>query len=173
VSDVTSRPRAGLIEIAEAEEQVQRRLRDREARLAAFSVVYGTACLQLLRAHGKTEEASQFTQALDALNRIFADGVGDDEYLERLERNLAGILAAFPADLVFYLAGVDIVQGDRYGRLALSDAGLRRRERHVLESCRRAGLPVAITIAGGYATTPGRTAELHAIVFEEARARFG
>ena len=59
-----------------------------------------------------------------------ADGVGDDEYLERLERNLAGILAAFPADLVFYLAGVDIVQGDRYGRLALSDAGLRRRERH-------------------------------------------
>ena len=46
-----------------------------------------------------------------------ADGVGDDEYLELLERQLAGILAEFPADLVFYLAGVDIVQGDRYGRL--------------------------------------------------------
>ena len=51
--------------------------------------------------------------------------------------------------------------------------GLRRRERHVLETCRSAGLPVAITIAGGYATTPERTAELHAIVFEEARALFG
>ena len=82
-------------------------------------------------------------------------------------------LAADRSDLHALLAGVDVVQGDRYGRLALSDAGLRRRERHVLESCRRAGLPVAITIAGGYATTPERTAELHAIVFEEARARFG
>ncbi len=102
-----------------------------------------------------------------------ADGVGDDEYLELLERNLAGILANFSADLVFYLAGVDVVQGDRYGRLALTDMGLRRRERQVLETCRRAGLPVAITIAGGYAVTPERTAELHAIVFEEARAQFG
>jgi len=102
-----------------------------------------------------------------------ADGVGDDEYLELLERNLAGILANFPADLVFYLAGVDVVQGDRYGRLAITDMGLRRRERHVLETCRRAGVPVAITIAGGYAATPERTAELHAIVFEEARAQFG
>jgi acetoin utilization deacetylase AcuC-like enzyme len=102
-----------------------------------------------------------------------ADGVGDDEYLGLLERKLAGILADFPPDLVFYLAGVDVVQGDRYGRLALSDAGLRRRERHVLDTCRSAGLPVAITIAGGYAATPERTAELHAIVFEEACARFG
>ena len=102
-----------------------------------------------------------------------ADGVGDDEYLELLGRNLAAILATFPADLVFYLAGVDVVQGDRYGRLALTDRGLRRRERHVLETCRQAGLPVAITIAGGYAATPERTAGLHAIVFEEARAQFG
>ena len=101
-----------------------------------------------------------------------ADGVGDDEYLELLERNLEGILADFPADLVFYLAGVDIVQGDRYGRLALSDSGLRRREHQVLETSRRAGLPVVITIAGGYAPTPERTAELHAIVFEEAHVLF-
>jgi acetoin utilization deacetylase AcuC-like enzyme len=107
------------------------------------------------------------------LDVALADGVGDDEYLELLGRNLAGILAKFPADLVFYLAGVDVVQGDRYGRLALTDMGLRRRERHVLETCRRAGLPVAITIAGGYAATPERTAGLHAIVFEEARAQFG
>jgi acetoin utilization deacetylase AcuC-like enzyme len=102
-----------------------------------------------------------------------ADGVGDDEYLELLECSLSGILADFRADLVFYLAGVDILQGDRYGRVALTDAGLRRRERHVLASCRNAALPVAITIAGGYAATPERTAGLHAIVFEEARAQFG
>ena len=42
----------------------------------------------------------------------------------------------------------------------------------MLETCRRAGLPVVITIAGGYAPSPERTAELHAIVFEEAHELF-
>lgn len=101
-----------------------------------------------------------------------ADGVQDDDYLALLERHLAAILAGFTADLVFYLAGVDPAQGDRYGRLRLTDDGLRRRDRRVLEACRQAGLPVVITIAGGYAPTPERTAELHAIVFEEADALF-
>jgi len=101
-----------------------------------------------------------------------ADGVQDDNYLALLEQHLAAILAGFTADLVFYLAGVDPAQGDRYGRLRLTDDGLRRRDRRVLETCRHAGLPVVVTIAGGYAPTPERTAELHAIVFEEAHALF-
>jgi len=99
-----------------------------------------------------------------------ADGTGDDEYLGLLHRHLDAILARFAPDLVFYLAGVDPVQGDRYGRLSLTDDGLRRRERYVLEACAMRGLPVVITIAGGYAPTPQRTAELHSFVFEEAVA---
>jgi acetoin utilization deacetylase AcuC-like enzyme len=99
-----------------------------------------------------------------------ADGTGDDEYLGLLRRHLGAIFAAFAPDLIFYLAGVDPVQGDRYGRLMLSDDGLRRRERCVLEACATRNLPVVITMAGGYAATPERTAELHALVFEEAVA---
>jgi len=99
-----------------------------------------------------------------------ADGMGDDEYLALLRGHLDGIFAGFVPDIVFYLAGVDPARGDRYGRLALSDEGLRQREHCVLEACRSRGLPVVITIAGGYAPTPERTAELHAIVFEEAVA---
>lgn len=97
-----------------------------------------------------------------------ADGIGDEDYLALLRRHLGDILAGFVPDLVFYLAGVDPVRGDRYGRLALSDEGLRQRERCVLDACMSRGLPAVITIAGGYAPTPERTAELHAIVFEEA-----
>jgi acetoin utilization deacetylase AcuC-like enzyme len=96
------------------------------------------------------------------------DGVGDDEYLGLLARHMAEILRNFTPDIVFYLAGVDSAHGDRYGRLALSDDGIRRRDRHVLEACLGRGLPVVITLAGGYAGTPERTAELHAIVFREA-----
>jgi acetoin utilization deacetylase AcuC-like enzyme len=98
------------------------------------------------------------------------DGVGDDEYLGLLARHLAEILRDFTPDIVFYLAGVDPAQGDRYGRLALSDDGIRRRDRHVLQACLDRRLPVVITLAGGYAGTPERTAELHAIVFREAVA---
>ena len=107
------------------------------------------------------------------LDVALADGTGDEEYLERLAGHLADILGRFAPDLVFYLAGVDPARGDRYGRLALSDDGLRRRDRHVLETCRARGLPVVITIAGGYAPTPARTAELHAHVFHEARRLAG
>jgi acetoin utilization deacetylase AcuC-like enzyme len=89
--------------------------------------------------------------------------------LESRTGHLDDILGRFAPDLVFYLAGVDPALGDRYGRLALSDKGLALRERHVLETCRSLGLPVVVTIAGGYAPTPARTAELHSIVFREAR----
>jgi len=98
------------------------------------------------------------------------DGIADDEYLGLLERHVSEILQDCTPDIVFYLAGVDPARGDRYGRLALSDEGVRRRDRHVLEACQIRGLPVVVTLAGGYAATPERTAELHAIVFREAAA---
>jgi acetoin utilization deacetylase AcuC-like enzyme len=96
------------------------------------------------------------------------DGMEDEEYLELLAGHLSRVLESFTPDLVFYLAGVDPAQGDRYGRLKLSDEGIRRRDRHVLETCLGGGRPTVITIAGGYAATPERTAELHSIVFREA-----
>jgi acetoin utilization deacetylase AcuC-like enzyme len=102
-----------------------------------------------------------------------ADGLGDEGYLALLQRHLDTILGEFVPEVVFYLAGVDPALGDRYGRLALTDEGLRRRERYVLDACVSRGLPVAITIAGGYAPTPARTAELHALVFEEAASLTG
>jgi acetoin utilization deacetylase AcuC-like enzyme len=98
-----------------------------------------------------------------------ADGLGDEAYLALLDGHLEDITRRFEPDLVFYLAGVDPARGDRYGRLALSDDGLARRERRVLDECRSRGWPLVVTIAGGYAATPERTAELHAIVFREAR----
>lgn len=96
------------------------------------------------------------------------DGISDEAYLETLQVQLPRLIESFVPDMVFYLAGVDVVAGDRYGRFALTEQGLRLRERCVLEWCRVQGLPLVITLAGGYAATAERTAELHAIVFEEA-----
>jgi len=96
------------------------------------------------------------------------DGVGDEQYLETLQENLPRLTADFRPDIVFYLAGVDVAEGDRYGRFRLSDEGVRARERCVLDWARRLGLPLVITLAGGYSPNAVRTAMLHSIVFEEA-----
>jgi len=97
------------------------------------------------------------------------DGTGDAEYLDTLQQHLPHLLNG-GADMVFYLAGVDVAAGDRYGKLALSEEGIRRRDRSVIEAVRRRGIPLVIVPSGGYAVTRDRTAQLHAIAYREAVA---
>jgi len=61
-----------------------------------------------------------------------------------------------------------VAAGDRYGKLAITEAGIRLRDRHVIEAVRSRGMPLVIVLAGGYAATRARTAELHAHAFREA-----
>jgi acetoin utilization deacetylase AcuC-like enzyme len=98
------------------------------------------------------------------------DGAGDAEYLDTLEEHLPAALDRADADIALYLAGVDVAAGDRFGKLALSEEGIRRREQLVIGTVRARRLPLVIVLAGGYAATPARTAELHAHAFREAAA---
>tara|TARA_B100000029_G_scaffold105130_1_gene95736 strand:- start:425 stop:1018 length:594 start_codon:yes stop_codon:yes gene_type:complete len=97
------------------------------------------------------------------------DGLDDGGYVSTLEDHLDQALDAAQADLVIYLAGVDVAVGDRFGRLKMTRSGLARRDRLVLETVHRRGIPIALVLAGGYAKTPEITADLHAIVHREAR----
>jgi acetoin utilization deacetylase AcuC-like enzyme len=134
------------------------------------AIFAGDASVFTFSMHGERNYPLQ--KMCSTLDVGLADGVGDDEYLALLEAHLAPSLESFAPQVVFYLAGVDPVRGDRYGRLHLSEAGIARRDRHVLATCRALGVAAVITIAGGYASTAERTAQLHAIVFREA-ARMG
>jgi acetoin utilization deacetylase AcuC-like enzyme len=98
------------------------------------------------------------------------DGMGDAEYLDVLQRHLPTVLDIASADIVFYLAGVDVAAQDRYGKLALTEEGICSRDRYVIETVRSGGVPLVIVLAGGYAPTRARTAELHAHAFREATA---
>lgn len=104
------------------------------------------------------------------LDVALKDGVGDGEYLDLLLRHLPAVLDTASADIVFYVAGVDVAAGDRYGKLALTEEGIRQRDRWVIEAVRSRGTPMTIVLAGGYASSRARTAELHAHVFREAAA---
>jgi len=97
------------------------------------------------------------------------DGTRDDAYLALLDEALPRVLAEASPDLVVYLAGADPHEGDRLGRLALSFDGLARRDAMVLHAAREVGIPVAITIAGGYGRDIGTTVEVHCRTVRVAR----
>lgn len=101
------------------------------------------------------------------------DGSGDSEYLQRLGDVLPGVLAEARPDLVFYLAGADPHEGDTLGRLRLTFDGLMRRDAMVLEAARAVGVPVAITIAGGYGRDIHDTVRVHANTARIARDFLG
>jgi acetoin utilization deacetylase AcuC-like enzyme len=102
-----------------------------------------------------------FEKVPGTLDIEFADGAGDEEYLALLAASLPRVLRDAAPDLVFFLAGADPHEGDRLGRMKLTFEGLRRRDAMVLHSCREVGLPVAVTIAGGYGRVTADTVAVH------------
>jgi len=97
------------------------------------------------------------------------DGLDDDAYLREIEAVLPDLIDQQRPDLVLYNAGVDPHRDDRLGRLCLSLEGLARRDRLVLRSCARRGIPIATVIGGGYdELTP--LVERHSLVVQAAAA---
>jgi acetoin utilization deacetylase AcuC-like enzyme len=88
--------------------------------------------------------------------------MADDQYLELLQAHLPSVLNGHQPDFVFYLAGADPYEGDRLGRLKLTIDGLRRRDEIVIGACRGAGLPLAISMSGGYAPDIDAIVTIHA-----------
>ncbi len=99
------------------------------------------------------------------------DRTGDQEYLETLADSLRGVYA-FEPEIVFYQSGVDPLAGDRLGRLALTHAGLKERDRVVMKGCRDRSIPIVVTLGGGYADPIELTAEAHANTFRAAAEVF-
>lgn len=87
---------------------------------------------------------------------------GNAEYLDALARYLPMALERAEPDAVIYLAGADPYEGDRLGYLSLSKAGLAQRDRYVMQACRQASLPLAVSMAGGYCPDVERIADIHA-----------
>ncbi|GAC1652450.1 MAG: histone deacetylase [Gemmatimonadaceae bacterium] len=110
-----------------------------------------------------------FHKVPGSLDVELADGTSDVEYLGRLSTLLPRVLAAANPDLVIYLAGADPHEGDRLGRLMLTFDALARRDAMVLETCRDIGLPVALTIAGGYGRHINDTVSVHVNTVRVAR----
>ncbi len=99
------------------------------------------------------------------------DAIEDDDYLAILEKHLLQALHEFHPDLLLYVGGADPYREDQLGGLALTLQGLERRDRLVFEHARRAGIPVAITLAGGYAHRVEDTVRIHVNTILAARGQ--
>ncbi|MGQ9502380.1 MAG: histone deacetylase family protein [Anaerolineae bacterium] len=111
-----------------------------------------------------------FRKQTSRLDIALPDSADDSVYLRALESGLRNSISLARADLAIYLAGADPYRDDRLGRLSLSKEGLRERDRMVLSFLRQEGIPVAITLAGGYARHIEDTVDIHlqTIIIAEA-----
>jgi len=96
------------------------------------------------------------------------DGMQDDAYLQVLEDSVNRAIEETDPDFVLYDAGVDVYTDDRLGRLHISEDGIRRRDRWIMDRCVGAGIPIVGVIGGGYDKDVDALARRHAIVHEEA-----
>jgi len=102
-----------------------------------------------------------FHKELSDLDVELDDGTTDEAYLAALDRHLPYAIAVARADLAIYLASADPFEGDTLGRLKVTKAGLAQRDQIVFGHCRAADLPIAITMAGGYAKRVEDAVDIH------------
>jgi acetoin utilization deacetylase AcuC-like enzyme len=88
-------------------------------------------------------------------------GDGDAKYLAELRAHIPRIYKEYRPDLVLYLAGADPYEKDQLGGLRVTRAGLKERDRVVIEGARRLRIPVAVVLAGGYASEIEDTVSIH------------
>jgi acetoin utilization deacetylase AcuC-like enzyme len=109
--------------------------------------------------HGKNN--FPYRKEKSDLDIALEDSADDQVYLDALQKGILESLKRANAEVVIYLSGADPLKHDRFGRLDVSKEGLAKRDRMVLQSCHEAGLPVAITMAGGYAPNIEDTVDIH------------
>ncbi|MEO0473330.1 MAG: histone deacetylase, partial [Bacteroidota bacterium] len=97
---------------------------------------------------------------------------GDEAYLKTLYHTLPVLIDQVEPDIIFYLAGVDIVETDKLGRLSCSRDACRLRDHFVLELCHRHEIPVAISLGGGYSPQIRDIIEAHCNTFRVAQEIF-
>ncbi|GAA5219433.1 histone deacetylase family protein [Membranihabitans marinus] len=95
-------------------------------------------------------------------------GIGDDEYLRSLAELLDSLSEIFRPDIIFYIAGVDVLGIDRLGTLNLTRNGAKERDRMVIDYAQRHGIPLVVVMGGGYAVSLAAIVDAHANTYRVA-----
>jgi len=102
------------------------------------------------------------------LDIALPDGIGDEEYLQLLKSTLPGLINQQKPDFIFYLAGVDVLASDKLGKMALTKAACKLRDRFVFEQCISNKIPVQVSMGGGYSPDIRDIVEAHCNTYRVA-----
>ena len=97
------------------------------------------------------------------------DGTGDSDYLALLDRHLNRLFDQVQPELVFFQAGVDVLQSDKLGKLGLTLTGCKQRDELVFTSCKQHHVPVVVNMGGGYSPDIKAIIEAHANTYRLAQ----
>jgi acetoin utilization deacetylase AcuC-like enzyme len=106
------------------------------------------------------------------LDIALPDGTDDATYLQMLNQTLPRLIEEVTPQFIFFQSGVDVLASDKLGRLALSMAGCKERDRTVLRLCKKHGIPVAVSMGGGYSERIADIIEAHANTYRLAQEIF-
>jgi len=109
-----------------------------------------------------------FRKEMSDLDIPLPDGIEDEAYLDLLTSSLPGVIDRQKPDFIFYLAGVDILSSDKLGKLALSKAGCKSRDRFVFELAINNNIPVQVSMGGGYSPDIRDIVEAHCNTYRVA-----
>ena len=120
--------------------------------------------------HG--EKNYPFKKEKSDLDVEFLDKTNDQFYLNELKEILPKVFEKFEPDFVFYLAGVDVLENDKLGRLSMTIEGCKQRDQFVLELCKKNNLPLQISMGGGYSVNIKDILETHSNTYRLAQEIF-
>lgn len=106
------------------------------------------------------------------LDLALADFTEDHDYLHLLSTHLEKLVASFQPHQLLYLAGVDVLTTDRLGKLGLTKNGCKQRDQMVLERAKTAGIPITVSMGGGYSPKIADVVEAHCNTFRVASSVF-
>lgn len=117
--------------------------------------------------HGKSNYP--FKKEVSDLDIPLETGTRDEDYLSILKETLPKLISVVKPDFIFYLSGVDILESDKLGKLSVSMAGCKERDRFVLQTCKDHNIPVEVSMGGGYTPNLKVIIEAHANTFRLAQ----
>ena len=79
----------------------------------------------------------------------------DDTYLSSLSSALENSFAQFTPDVIYYVAGTDILENDPLGKLSVSSEGVISRDSMVFSAALERNIPIVMLLSGGYQKNNG------------------
>ena len=120
--------------------------------------------------HGKKNYP--FKKEISDLDVDFPDSTDDKFYLSKLNEILPKVVDEFEPDFMFYLAGVDVLENDKLGRLSMTINGCRERDKFVLKLAKKNNIPIQISMGGGYSVNIKDILEAHSNTYRLAQEIF-